>query len=117
MCKDTQILHTGNVTISELSYDKASESIICTSTGGPATTVTWTKDNVTLSIDGTVYEHSQIITDTASATYENRLQFVTKREELSGTYECTIENSMSNDSSTLEVTGKPDIIKHPSSLC
>ena len=52
----------GNVTNVSVQYDKTSQTITCTSTGGPATDVTWSKDNVNIRLTmGGLYEHSQII--------------------------------------------------------
>ena len=70
-------LITGNVADMSIQYDRASQTIACTSTGGPATNVTWYKDDAQINMasnEGGIYEHSQIITDTVSATYENRLR-------------------------------------------
>ena len=62
-------------------YDTASQTITCTSTGGPATHVTWYKDDARINMvsnEGRIYKHSQIITDKVSTTYENRLRIVDK---------------------------------------
>jgi hypothetical protein len=64
---------------------------MCTSTGGPATDVTWYKENKKISERG-IYEYSQIIINTTSATYENRLRIVDKSSEATGTYTCKVSN-------------------------
>ena len=75
-------------------YDRTSQTITCTSTGGPATDVTWSKDNINIRFTmGGIYEHSQIIINTTSATYENRLRIVDKSSEAAGTYTCQVINS------------------------
>ena len=77
-------------------YNVPSQTLICTSTGGPATTVTWIKDDIILSTDRRLYEYSQVITDTASATYENRLRIVTITTNTVGVYRCKVGNAVSN---------------------
>ena len=42
---------------------------------------------------GDLYEHSQIIINTTSAIYENRLRIVDKSSEAAGNYTCSITNS------------------------
>ena len=72
-------------------------TLTCTSTDGPATTVTWTRDNVTITEGtGTYY-----VTDNGS--YANIL---TVTERLEGLYTCTVANDRpSNDSATITVQG------------
>ena len=74
-------------------YDRTNQTITCTSTGGPATEVIWYKDNAKISmvsneggINTSICEHSQIIMNTISATYENRLRIVDKSSKAAGTY-------------------------------
>ena len=96
----------GIVTVTEMDYDKSSLTLTCTSTGGPATTVTWTKDGAPLT-DKATYQQSQTITDTLTATYENRLSIITRSDSVSGDYACTVQNSNSEASSPeISVTGK-----------
>ena len=72
------IPHAGQVTIVSVVYNRTTKMIMCTSTGGPATDVLWSKDNVNISMAANegLYEYSQIIINTTSATYENRLKIV-----------------------------------------
>ena len=79
--------------------------IICTSTGGPATGVLWSKDNVNISMAANegLYEHSQIIINTTSATYENRLRIVDKSSEAAGTYTCEVTNSTGSINESLYI--------------
>ena len=97
----------GNVTNVSIEYNRTNQTITCTSTGGPATDVTWSKDNVNIRLSmGGLYEHSQIIIDTTSATYENRLRIVNKSSEVAGTYTCSITNSMGGMNESLHIQGK-----------
>ena len=92
--------------MSELRYEKSTQTILCTTTGGPATTVTWRRDGSSLSLDGSTYQSSQIILDTASSTYQNVLTFTgPKSDSLSGTYTYLVENLRGSASLQLTVTG------------
>ena len=71
--------------------------LTCISTGGPATTVTWTRDNVTIT-EGTVTYYV-----THDGSYANIL---TVTERLEGFYTCTVANDRpSNDSANITVQG------------
>ena len=73
-------------------------TLTCISTGGPATTVTWTRDSVTVT-EGT----ETVLNDTVTAEYTHTLN-VTSRE--GGLYTCTVANNKpSNDSASITVEG------------
>jgi len=106
----------GKVTISgginfqldtEPNSDPPVSTLTCTSTGGPATTVSWTRGNDTLN---DVYNTSQV-TDTVIATYVHSLR-VTGRQE--GSYSCSVSNNRTSPAaiSTLQVAGKEPGISH-----
>ena len=65
---------------------------MCRSTGGPVTNVRWLKDGVMVSSDGELYEHSQIVINTTSAAYENRLTLIDKSSRAAGVYTCQVTN-------------------------
>jgi len=98
---------TGSVTIpSDMSFDVDSDlngvspqfTLTCTSTGGPATNVTWSRDNATVSGGRTVLD------DPRTAQYTHTLT-VTGR--LGGQYQCTVSNNKpSYDSASFTVEGK-----------
>ena len=68
-------------------------TLTCISTGGPATTVTWTRDSVT---EGT----ESVLNDPVTAQYTHTL---TGRQ--GGLYTCTVANNKpSSDSAKLDVT-------------
>ena len=78
-------------------------TLTCISTGGPATTVTWTRDSTTVT-EGT----ETVLDDPVTAQYTHTLT-VTGR--LPGLYTCTVENNKpSCDSATLQGT-------HTLSMC
>ena len=73
-------------------------TLTCISTGGPATTVTWTRDSVTVT-EGT----ETVLDDPVTAQYTHNLT-VTGR--LGGLYTCTVANDKpSQDSAQLSVQG------------
>ena len=77
-------------------------TLTCTSTGGPATTVSWTSNNSAVTEDSAHNITSQI-TDTTTATYNHTLT-VTGR--LVGEYECSASNNKpSSASRVLAVVG------------
>ena len=72
-------------------------TLTCISTGGPATTVTWTRDSVT------VTEGTETHYDTSNYEYSHSLT-VTGR--LEGLYTCTVANDRpSSDSANITVQG------------
>ena len=79
---------------SDLNGDSPQFSLTCTSTGGPATTVTWTRDSQTVSGGVTVFNNA------VTAQYTHTLT-VTGR--LGGQYQCTVANSKPS-SATAQLT-------------
>ena len=72
-------------------------TLICISTGGPATTVTWTRDSTTVT-EGT----KTVLNDPVTAQYTHTLT-VTGR--LPGLYTCTVANNKpSSDSASKTVS-------------
>ena len=102
----------GNISNILVKYDRIHQTIVCTSTGGPATDVTWYKDNVQIIIsnEGETYNYSQIIINTTSATYENRLRIVDKSSEAAGNYTCQVTNSRGGMNGSLYIQGNVYII-------
>ena len=100
------ISSTGPITFSQADpFDPLNPvfTLTCTSTGGPATTVTWTRDGATVSYDD---DHvlTQTVVGRAAITYSNVLT-VTGREP--GSYQCTVVNVRGSGSSqSLMVQGE-----------
>jgi hypothetical protein len=103
------IFDTGNITNIFIKYDRMHQTITCTSTGGPATDVAWYKDNAQIVIPnegGTdTYKYSQIIINTTSGTYENRLRIVDKSSKAAGTYTCKVTNPRGSVNGSLYIQG------------
>ena len=78
----------------------------CSSTGSPATAVTWTMDGETLS-NNITYQMIQMLRDATTATYDNLLTVNVQPQDGIGTYTCSVENSISEPAQqTLTLEGK-----------
>ena len=90
-------------------------TLTCTSSGGPATTVSWRRDGTMLSDDST-YSITSQVTDAETATYTHTLR-VTGR--LVGEYQCSVSNIRTPSGSTrsLTVVGKESDIQHGLYVC
>ena len=64
---------SGSPFITGLLYNRSTLTLTCTSSGGPATTVTWKKNGAVVEVDGTTYHQSQGVVNTTAATYDNIL--------------------------------------------
>ena len=105
-------LFTGNVVIADnLTFSVHSDlngecprfTLTCTSIGGPATTVTWTRDSQTLT-EGMV----TVLDDPVTAQYTHNL---TVAGRLGGQYQCTVANNKpSLSSKSFTVKGKKNLM-------
>ena len=87
--------------VSDLNGASPQFTLACISTGGPATTVTWTRDSTTVT-QGTT---QTVLNDPETAQYTHTLT-VTGR--LEGIYNCSISNNKpSSASAALVVSSKP----------
>ena len=78
-------------------------TLTCISTGGPATTVTWTRDSVTIT-EGT----ETVLDDRTTSQYTHTLT-VTGGSGMGGPYTCTVANNKpSLTSATYTVQGASD---------
>ncbi len=92
--------------ITRLTFDPDSitNTLTCTSTGSPATTVTWMKDDSPLVIDGTTYSMEQNVTGRNTSTYDNVLTIVDSGSSI-GTYSCEVSNALGS-SGAVSIAGK-----------
>ena len=90
----------GDVRISgDVTYDPGTQTLTCISTGGPATTVSWTRDSTNIT-EGT----ETVLNDPVTAQYTHTLT-VTGRYP--GLYTCTVANNKpSTASASITVGGK-----------
>ena len=105
MLLPSSIINVGDVTVenimvtadSDLNGESPQFTLTCTSTGGPATNVTWTRDSETVSGGMTVLD------DPVSAQYTHTLTVIGRLE---GQYQCTVSNNKpSTGISNLTVQG------------
>ena len=66
--------------------DQNQLTLTCISTGGPATTVTWTRDSTTVITEGT----ETVLNDPETAQYTHTL---TMNKRLGGLYKCIVANN------------------------
>ena len=96
------MLNTGSPSITALRFDRNSTTLTCTSTGGPPTTVTWSRNGVL--VNDSLYQQSQRVVDTETATYENVL-FSSDITNFVGTFTCAVSNVRSTAQETVELNG------------
>ena len=83
---------------SDLNGDSRQFILTCISTGGPATTVTWTRDSKTVS------EGMTVLNNIVTAQYTHTL---TVTERLGGQYQCNVTNNKpSTATANFKVQGK-----------
>ena len=105
----TKLCSEGDVTVQSLQLnmntDLDGESFLtCTSTGGPATNVTWTRCSEVLSGGITVLRN---------ATTAQYIHTLTLTERLGGLYQCTVSNNKpSQGSASITVKGKMRVYCH-----
>ena len=97
----------GNITILYGEIDSDQLVLTCISSGGPATTVTWTRDSTTVT-QGT----QTVLNDPVTANYTHTLTVTT-----AGEYTCTVSNDKpSSASSTIFVAGTMHFLRYSSSV-
>jgi hypothetical protein len=103
------------VTINPLKF-----ALTCVTTGGPATQVTWAKDNWTYRFPADIgVELLQHVVDYENATYVNEI--VISSSKIAGRYDFYSLNAVTREvSSTIDLSGKKDtlvVYKHYIILC
>ena len=82
----------GSPSITGLLYNRSTLTLTCTSTGGPATTVTWRKNGAAVEVDGTSYSQSKQVINSTMGTYNSQLTFGDQSSAM-GNFYCTVSNS------------------------
>ena len=75
-------------------------TLTCNSTGGPATTVTWTRDSVTVTVTQRSHVENGVTaqyTHTLTTQYNHAL---IETRQLEGLYKCSVTNAVSSASSS-----------------
>ena len=103
----TLCICAGLPSVTSLTYDDQSRTLTCTSTGGPATTVTWRRDGVVITL-GATYQQTKRLVDPVTGTYQTVLTIDPSLDQRSivGTYNCTVENDRGESSETVVVPGE-----------
>ena len=78
-----------------MTYDSDQQTLICISTGGPATTVTWTRDNAII----TGEQNETVLNDTMTAQYTHTLTVTA-----AGIYTCTVANNKPSSATSASIT-------------
>ena len=103
-------MHAGSPSVISLLFDGNTTTLVCTSTGGPPTTVTWRRNGAF--VDGSIYWQTQIVMDSVTATYENILG-ADEIRDFTGAFTCEVSNIWGVDQQTLSlVDGTTVIIKY-----
>ena len=100
-------IHAGSPTVTSLTFDNESRTLTCTSTGGPATAVTWRRDGVVITLSDTHQETKRLV-HTVNGTYQTVLTIDPSVgwSDIVGTYNCTVQNDRGESSETVVVPGE-----------
>ena len=98
-------IHAGSPNVTNLTFDDQSRTLTCTSTGGPATNVTWRRDGVVITLNAT-HQQTKRLVDTVKGTYQTVLTINSSVGQIMGTYNCTVENVRGVSSETVVVPGE-----------
>ena len=95
-------MSSGDISLLDITFTlngADSFTLACISTGGPATTVQWTRDSTTVITEG----NQTVLNDPVTALYTHTL---TVTGSLAGLYTCTVANNkLSNFSASYTVEG------------
>ena len=69
-------------------------TLTCTSSGSPPTSVTWTRNGVTITADDDQYKATQQLVNRTETIYNNLLTISGSFEDAIGDYSCSVENSI-----------------------
>ena len=96
--------YAGSPSVTSLTYNDQSKTLTCTSTGGPATSVTWRRDGVLITLNAT-HQQTKKLVDSVNGTYQTILTIDPSvgQSDIVGTYNCTVENDRGEASETVVV--------------
>ena len=102
-----RVIHSFNIgfpNITSFEFNRDTISLICYSTGGPVTTLTWMKNDKILNIDGLNYQQEKIILDSVTATYKNVL-YSDNVSNLVGVFTCIVQNARGKSNMSFSTNG------------
>ena len=96
--------NAGVPSVNNLTFNGSSNTLTCTSTGGPATNVTWRRNGIVITLNAT-NQQTQIVTNTTNGTYQTVLTIDSSvsQSDIVGTYNCAVENVRGRSSVTVVV--------------
>ena len=94
----------GSPNVTSLTFDVRSTTLTCTSTGGPATTVTWRRNGAVITLNST-HQQTKRLVDPVTSTYQTVLNIV-GQSGIVGTYNCTVENVRGESSEMVVLTSE-----------
>ena len=85
--------HAGSPNVSSLTFNGSSNTLTCTSTGGPATNVTWRRNGAVITLNAT-YQLTKRVVDPVAGTYQTVLTIdpSVDQSDIMRAYSCTVEN-------------------------
>ena len=88
--------------MTSLTFNSSSNTLTCTSTGGPATVVTWKRDGVVITLNAT-HQQTKSLVDPVAGTYQTVLTIDSSvdQSDIVGTYNCMVENDRGKSSMTI----------------
>ena len=97
----------GSPNVTSLTFDEQSRTLTCTSTGGPATTVTWRRDGVVITLNAT-HQQTKMVVDPVNGILQTVLTIDPSvgQSDIVGNYNCTVENIRGESSETVVVPGE-----------
>ena len=100
-------IYAGSPNVTNLTFDDKSRTLTCTYTGGPATTVTWRRDGVVITLND-IHQQTKNVVDPGNGTYQTVLTINSSVgfSDIVGTYNCTVENVRGESSETVDVPGE-----------
>ena len=97
-------IRVGSPIVTSLTYNSQSRTLTCTSTGGPATNVTWRRDGVTINLNAN-HQQTKRVVDAVNGTYQTVLTIgpYVGQDDIVGTYNCIVENVRGESSETVDI--------------
>ena len=86
-------------------FHNESRTLTCTSTGGPATHVTWKKAGRVITLN-TAYSQAQRITNLINGTYQTVLSTAPAVTDINDAYSCMVENTRGLSTAITEITSE-----------
>ena len=111
ICTICLYLHAGSPSVTSLTVNNQTRTFTCISTGGPATTVTWTRDGAVITLNATHQQTKRII-DNSTSTYQTVLTIdpSVSQSVFAGLYRCTVENARGSSSRAVVVPGNGELM-------